>query len=326
MKYQSIIFLQKIPPFFRGITVQLIILACSIGLLVITYLFYKSGNEVKMQEISFDISSLNQLDSCAFKIGLNMAGSISLENKIRTGISMELYPLISDSTTYHTVTFIKSNNIQLDSVNNYANIRIGQNSLSYNNRPSLYARGREINTDRIFVDNYSYSMEKIDKYKAYQSYFEYNVAWRKKPVGKRKPHPAIIYLPINTYAETGFFHSWNISSVCLHIVLNPIHLNQKIPVNKYSFNFDFMCPMVYSQIFPEPDEISLSTLSFYEQKKLDYITKNGVYLYAESINKKGDVEMKGFILATILGFLFSIIIDTIYKIISKKRGLRKIEE
>ena len=321
MKSQSINFLQKIPPFFKGIKLQISVLLCSIGLFVVIYIFYKNSNEVKMQEISFDISSNNQLDSCAFNIGFNMASHISLEKKISTGISVELYPVISDSLQYSTVTFARSNNIQIDSVRDYANVRIAENSLSYNNIPKMRARGVQMKTTDIFIDNYSYSMERVEAYEAYRSYFEYNVAWTKKPT--KRSRPATIHLPISTYSETGFLHSWNISSICLRIVLNPINRNKKLPINKYSFNFDFMCPMIYNQMFPEPDEITLSTLSFYTKEKIDYIDRNGLYLYAESVNKKNEVEMKGFILATILGFLFSVIIDTMYRIVSIKRKLQK---
>lgn len=101
MKPQSINFLQKIPPFFKGIKLQISVLLCSIGLFAIIYIFYKNSNEVKMQEINFDISSNNQLDSCAFNIGFNMAGHISLEKKYLPEYQWNYIP--SFQTAYDTL-------------------------------------------------------------------------------------------------------------------------------------------------------------------------------------------------------------------------------
>ena len=104
----------------------------------------------------------------------------------------------------------------------------------------------------------------------------------------------------------------NPSVCCLIMDFSPI-------LARYgTIKIDFQSPMYFATISPTPDIQTSSTITYYDNEKLKQIYRNGIYVYAESLLTKKDFDNRNFILATIIGFLFSMIIDILYRLSSGK--------
>jgi len=82
---------------------------------------------------------------------------------------------------------------------------------------------------------------------------------------------------------------------------------------------DFQAPMYYANVVPEPDEKTISTISYTMPEKLEEIYRKGVYVYAESLSNKKGFENKNFILATIIGGLISLLAGDLLNMLRKDK-------
>jgi predicted nucleotidyltransferase len=72
---------------------------------------------------------------------------------------------------------------------------------------------------------------------------------------------------------------------------------------------DFQSPMYYANITPEPDEKTISSISYTKSEKWEEIYKNGIYIYAESLSNKRRFEGINSILIIVIGSLAALLLQ-----------------
>lgn len=122
-------------------------------------------------------------------------------------------------------------------------------------------------------------------------------------------------LTIPSYKKSSKSNLYKNPSVCC-LIMDFL----RIKARRGTIKIDFQAPMYFATVSPTPDEQTASTITYYNNEKLQQIYKNGIYVYAESLLTKKNFDNRNFILATIIGFLFSMIVDILYRLSSNKNS------
>lgn len=80
-------------------------------------------------------------------------------------------------------------------------------------------------------------------------------------------------------------------------------------------------PIVYHQLTPAPDRLSGGYIVYGDSAKLSEIAKNGIFIYAEDLDKAQTIRKSEFQNSVWLGVLFAFCLDIIVQLVIKWRNL-----
>ena len=80
-------------------------------------------------------------------------------------------------------------------------------------------------------------------------------------------------------------------------------------------------PIVYHQLTPAPDRLSGGYIVYSDSAKLSEIAKNGIFIYAEDLDKAQTIRKSEFQNSVWLGVLFAFCLDIIVQLVIKWRNL-----
>ena len=357
MKISGANLLSKIPPFFRTMIGKWIMLGLLVGLLVGVYIYFNISNEVKITYFSTSIDNLNDKGYASFanyNKGNNDVeewfhgqkeygrGTI-IDYRETDTISSFTATLILDysrkpsigsqNTTYEvrTINTLDSINLlnkrnyrlynatldtlEIDSIVNSVLIEVEYNALISNNRKKF--------NNNVMYDNHDFGSISYNIYDTiyYNEYF--NMPTHRHG-GITHFRPNFYWKGCNNISATSLADmSLSIKHINTNLYKNPsvcclIMDFSAIKAKHGTIKIDFKTPMYFATVSPAPDEQTSSTITYYDNEKLQQIYRNGIYVYAESLLTKKNFENRNFILATIIGFLFSMIIDILYRLLSGK--------
>jgi len=333
MKISGANLLSKIPPFFNTMIGKIVMLVLFILLLIGVYRHFSNSNEVKIThfntefENNIDKGRLNILKDTLESYTANLVLDYSVNAKQHNENPNYTIQCVFQKYT-QSARFLKDSiglcysvlidGVKRDSIINTCYIKIDVGDFTSKRNPhnkEIEETAVGINytkADTIIHDRYMKQMLRCEHY------------FYKKPIMLNIPnyqggvnisnYQAIANLDIIKKNENLYK---NPSVCCLIMDFSEIKAKQG------EIKIDFQAPMYFATISPTPDEQTASTITYYTNEKLQQIYKNGIYVYAESLLTKKDFENRNFILATIIGFLFSMIVDILYRLSSNKNSKTK---
>ena len=310
MKPSSAALLSKIPPFIKGRKWQLLFLIFIIIILIAIYVVFFNGNRIQTQYFYISCySDKNIVDSCDIHITMDYSDK---KHKLQIEPSCRVIPYcnlahIADSSWYN----LNQRKADWDSIIATVNVQISVNSLLQYGTVKFKNIG--ITDDGLYYYKHNFDIKRDSFYNIDMVTLDANMYVKMKNM---KHHSELMPLRQGILRSTSFKNNFwdnprNTSSSCMNLKF------ENIETRKISLSIDYISFMNYMTLSPEPDEMGGTFISYFNKDKIDYILKNGLYVYSESLSNKRDYEMINFILATVIGCLFSMIIDLIYRIINR---------
>ena len=273
-------------------------------ILICIYTFYHYCNKIVVRHYKFSLSTdpaLRSVDSCKVNIAFNWS---DIKNCKRPGHSIE-YTMHKDSTT--KFKSFKNNNLSIDSVWGKVDIEIANTTPNYffvslPQHPIIRNMSKSIliikaKRKKREADNMTYYISQGTFYHKGEENTQTGFAATSNNIDRENPH----------------FFSWrNVGVICLIVDI------KNIATNALKLEIDYNSPMNFMNIYPEPDEKTVSGILYESPEKISYIKKKGLYIYAEAITMKSLQDSRNFILSTGIGAIATLIFSILYKIVRKK--------
>lgn len=318
MKISGANLLAKVPVFFKNNKKahQVFLLLLIFCLLIIVYVYFYYVNNIKMQYIRTDINTMlneNQLDSCSINFIIDYSGNTRLNSYLdkNKGYNIHLHYNI-DSIQERGMRNLIYEDSLIKNVYDKLDVYTEISSLLPNFffHSTATKDGIERNSDYTTIT----PKTKIGKHKELDSKIyarSYHKLFTKNSVDSLKNWTRLSY-KLTHFEKASFISFKNLSVCCLKMIIKG-----PIPTNNTTVSFNFLSPMAFSTIEPEPDYLYASGISYKNEEKIKQILAGGIFLYGESIANKGLNESRNFILATIIGFLFSVAVTQLYVLFKK---------
>ena len=85
----------------------------------------------------------------------------------------------------------------------------------------------------------------------------------------------------------------------------------------------FPSSVVFDLITVEPDRRTATSITYHSEKAFSELRDNGLYINARPLGSRNYIDSRNFILATVIGGLFSIFADLLISFISEYNERRK---
>jgi len=327
MKIQGANLVAKVPPFVKKKKSLLVFLIILIILIIAVYNFFIVVNETRITYFRTTINtepSFLKVDSCSIRLDLDYSGNTHLSSeKPVYGFFIGLFPnknLIKHGRHHN----FKSPQIKSDKILLVVNNIVQSSLLSPDTDFSppdkdKFVRNELLKNVPIFFEktsrikkhyyNYQGDLFESKSYSFFLDSINDNISYFPNPYFCSPTR-----ITNKNFEKPNFFSRRNISDVILILEFDK---SIKKYVKKLTINIDFRGAMNYNEIFPTPDYKSLTKITYTDEDKIDTIINEGLYLSAESLLTKNIQNNRNFILATLIGFLFSMIIDVIYRLFFK---------
>lgn len=344
----TIRFIRKIAKFWFFVALLLI------GLLY-TYFWLNSVDE---NMLSFDFETFyTDYDNVEIRITLNEKGQKQLHYQLPAGntIAVRISGIIHDSTEIDSTVLqmVKAqwDEIKLtDSYKKLAGVRKKQIDYSINKASVRFDISTNKDIEYLFDDSKTYrgssyvtvdsiKLRKGDKHLTYydkgkNSYSYINEFFRK---GGQCVSSEYIFNwkdsegdKINKFEECQYFKSDFFESIRsksltrIHLSINNNASMQYRFKGLYKLVIDtYNNPLSLMSIYPQPDRLTSNFIIYNDPDKLETLSNQGILIYGESIRKKDLAEKMNFILASIIGVLFSVLAEIGVKHFENRKSGRK---
>lgn len=95
-------------------------------------------------------------------------------------------------------------------------------------------------------------------------------------------------------------------------------------IDSISLTIDFVGSTLFSKMSPEPDAITMSSITFTDQSKIQQISKSGLQFHAQFVELQNRQQVRLFLLTSIMAGLFTIFI--IFFIVGSYKMVRAIKQ
>ena len=332
MKVSGANLLSKIPPFFRSMVGKVVMLILLFLLLFGIYTYFRISNDVKITyfdtEIKYENTNINNLDcikdtleSYFADLQLDYSGNIKIGNKEPSyDVSCRFQIDHEQILSFNDIELCNSALIEgkiRDSLISTFSVKVDAAGFFNTNRINYKLLEPEPESENGSIYNYKVArvnQEHINMPMRRVEYYHYLQPYKHSALGIC-PLGFTSIFKSNALKKNSIANFFKNQSVCC-LIMNFSEIKAKSGCIK----IDFQSPMYFATVSPIPDEQTASTITYYDDEKLKQIYKSGIYVYAESLSTKKDFDNRNFILATIIGFLFSMIIDIIYRLLSNKNN------
>lgn len=289
--------------FFYGIeTLSKLFFAVSFILIIVyTFFYLTNSTEVKIVDVNLEKGDFNMkyLDSCVVNINVACSNRKIKTYKAGCNIKMVYEHCFNENQTMKTGI---NNTVIVDHID----LTVKMNLLFH----GVFDLKTYFKQDSLIVP---YIKSKY--YDNVNRLYVYNVG-----VDIKKTTSNLLITKSLNFRDDEGFQSVNLLTLRnisdYYLVLN---INE-LPSNNNIIKINYSSPMNFINLYPEPDDITSSELIYYKKEKIDFISKKGLCVYSESIMNKGKQNMRGYVLSTILGFLFSLLITICGRIYSIKHS------
>lgn len=106
------------------------------------------------------------------------------------------------------------------------------------------------------------------------------------------------------------YRNRNVSAINIKSLSIPNVKNVRIRLN-------YMTAMQFDALSIQPSYQTPNEIIYEGKETIDQICKSGLFVYGHSLSNGRSIEMSNFILATLIGFLLSLVVEILYKIVEK---------
>lgn len=342
MKFSGANLMMGFSKILKNSKISITFLVIVIILIIIAFNYFNESNRIRVMEVDFEnIVTENQLpiDTLELSIICNLSGDFQLSNQTTetTKVAKDGFAIYADFSINDSILNNAPILFKMALPADSSSVKKVSEKIPYFDSISVYQTIRyQLKTKTPTKSSYK-NEEVNNKWLSRDSYFEgesvrirnittqnnttylYDDGYKVKSADDKGISVTRYTRRLNYFSKyvitpRGLIHrNRNVSAINIKSL--------KIPnVKNVRIRFNYMTAMQFDALSVQPSYQTPNEIIYEGKEAIEQICKSGLFVYGHSLSNGRSIEMSNFILATLIGFLLSLVVEILYKIVEKNHS------